>query len=214
MNLANLRKDYGKGVLSENSLEQDPIKLFATWFQDAVNAGEEEPNIMTFATISTKGFPSARIVLLKDFDERGFVFYTNYMSRKGNHIKNNPNAALVFFWPKLERQVRIEGMVEKVSKKESDEYFATRPRQSQISAAVSEQSSTIPDRNYLEMLAQLCEKKYEGKEIPKPENWGGYRVLPLRIEFWQGRENRLHDRFKFCVDKEKKSGWKIKRLAP
>ena len=167
---------------------------------------------MTLATVSTKGFPTARIVLLKAFDERGFVFFTNYESRKGRHLKKNPNVALVFFWKELERQVRIEGIVEKVSKKESDAYFASRPRESQISACISEQSAVIPDRNFLEMMLQMFLKKKADKDIERPENWGGYRVIPRRLEFWQGREDRLHDRIKYC----NKNGnpWRIERMAP
>ena len=147
--VAKLRKEYKLDKLLESNINADPFKQFAKWLKEAVDAGAEEPTAMTIATISTKGFPSARMVLLKGFDEKGFVFYTNYDSRKGNHLKKNPNAALVFFWRELERQVRIEGEVEKVSKKESDEYFASRPIESQISACISEQSAEIPDRNYL-----------------------------------------------------------------
>ncbi|MFZ4401221.1 MAG: pyridoxamine 5'-phosphate oxidase [Bacteroidales bacterium] len=210
--LAKIRKDYKKFQLIESNIDSNPYKQFGKWMEEAITAQVEDPTAMCLATISTKGFPTARIVLLKGFDEKGFSFFTNYESRKGNHIKNNPNVAIVFFWKELERQVRIEGEVVKVSKKESDEYFAIRPFESQVSACISEQSATIPDRNYLEMLHQLFIKKQGEKPIQRPENWGGYRVIPRRIEFWQGRENRLHDRIKYCSKDAK--NWKIKRIAP
>ena len=210
--IAKIRKEYKKNYLDESNIASSPYEQFKSWFNEALNAEIEEPNAMTLATVSTKGFPSARIVLLKDFDKNGFVFFTNYESRKGNHLKNNSNAALVFFWKELERQVRIEGEVRKISQKDSDEYFSLRPHESQISACISEQSITIPDRNYLLMLYDTFEKKNEGKQIQRPKNWGGYVVIPRRIEFWQGRENRLHDRIKYC-SKDNKT-WKIKRIAP
>ena len=210
--VAKIRKDYQKHQLLETNISKDPFEQFREWLQEAINAGIEEPTAMTLATISTKGFPSARIVLLKGFDEKGFVFYTNYDSRKGNHIKKNPNVALVFYWKELERQVRIEGEVEKVSKKESDEYFASRPVESQISAIISEQSAEIPDRNFLEMMKEMFVRKQGDKPINRPDHWGGFRVIPRRIEFWQGRENRLHDRIKYCSKNNK--DWKIKRIAP
>ncbi len=210
--IAKIRKDYKKNQLLETNIDADPYKQFGLWMNEAIAAGVEEPTAMTLATVSTKGFPSARIVLLKGFDEKGFVFYTNYDSRKGKHLKKNKNVALVFFWKEMERQVRIEGEVEKVSKKESDEYFASRPCESQISACISEQSTTIPDRNFLEMMMQMFLKKQGDKEIKRPEHWGGYRVIPRRIEFWQGRENRLHDRIKYCSKINK--AWRINRMAP
>lgn len=210
--IAKIRKDYKKYQLHETNIDNNPYKQFGIWLDEAINAEVEEPTAMALATISTKGFPSARMVLLKGYDEKGFVFYTNYESRKGNHIKNNPNVAMVFYWKELERQVRIEGEVIKVSKKESDEYFASRPVESQISACISEQSATIPDRNFLDMLKQMFLKKQSDKPLKRPEHWGGYRVIPRRIEFWQGRENRLHDRIKYCSKDNKV--WKIKRIAP
>ena len=210
--IAKIRKDYKKYQLLENNIEKDPYLQFGKWFKEALNAEVEEPNAMALATISTKGFPTNRIVLLKGFDDKGFVFYTNYEGRKGRHIKKNPDVALVLFWRELERQVRIEGYIEKVSAKESDEYFASRPKESQISASISEQSAEIPDRNFLEMLRDMFVSKQGDKPIQRPEHWGGYRVIPRRIEFWQGRENRLHDRFKYC-SKDNKT-WKIKRMAP
>ena len=210
--IAKIRKDYKKFQLIESNINPNPYKQFEKWLDEAIAAEAEEPTAMTLATISTKGFPSARMVLLKSFDEKGFTFFSNYESRKGNHIKKNPNVALVFYWKELERQVRIEGEVVKVSKKESDEYFASRPYESQVSACISEQSTTIPDRNYIEILHQLFIKKQSDKPIKRPDNWGGYCVIPRRIEFWQGRENRLHDRIKYC-SKDAKT-WKIKRIAP
>ncbi len=210
--IAKIRKDYKRFQLIESNLESDPFKQFGKWMNEAIAAEVEELTAMTLATISTKGFPSARMVLLKGFDDKGFTFFTNYESRKGNHIKNNPNVALVFYWKELERQVRIEGEAVKVSDKESDAYFASRPFESQVSACISEQSTTIPDRNYIEMLYQIFVKKHRDNPIKRPDNWGGYRVIPKRIEFWQGRENRLHDRIKYC-NKDGKH-WKIKRIAP
>lgn len=210
--IAKIRKDYKKYQLLETNIDKNPFKQFGVWLDEAIKAEVDEPTAMCLATISTKGFPTARIVLLKGFDEKGFVFYTNYESRKGNHIKKNPNVALTFFWKELERQVRIEGVAEKVSRKESDEYFASRPRESQISACISEQSAVIPDRNFLEMMQQMFLKKQGDKLISRPDHWGGFRVIPKRIEFWQGRENRLHDRIKYC-NKDGKL-WKIKRIAP
>jgi pyridoxamine 5'-phosphate oxidase len=210
--IAKIRKDYKKFQLIESNIDSNPYKQFGLWLNEAISAEVEEPTAMTLATISTKGFPTARIVLLKGFDEKGFVFYTNYDSRKGKHIKKNSGVALVFFWKELERQVRIEGEAVKLSKKESDEYFESRPRESQISACISEQSATIPDRSFLEMLKQMFVKKQGEKPINRPGHWGGYLVIPRRIEFWQGRENRLHDRIKYC-SKDNKT-WRINRMAP
>jgi len=210
--IAKIRKEYKKMELLESNLNPDPIKQFEIWLEDAIKFGIEEPTSMTLATISTKGYPSARIVLLKSVDKKGFVFFTNYESRKSNHLKKNPNAALVFYWKEMERQVRVEGYVEKVSKTESDNYFSTRPHESQISACISEQSMPIPDRNYIDMLYNLFAKKQGNNPIKRPKNWGGFRVIPKRIEFWQGRTNRLHDRIKYCYIDGKI--WKIKRIAP
>jgi len=210
--IAKIRKEYRKFKLIETNIDSNPFKQFGKWLEEAIIAEVDEPTAMCLATISKKDFPTARIVLLKGFDEKGFYFFTNYESRKGNHMKNNPNVALVFFWKELERQVRIEGEVVKVSAKESDEYFASRPLESQVSACISEQSAVIPDRFFLESMHQLFLKKQGDKPIKRPENWGGYMVTPKRIEFWQGRENRLHDRIKYCSKDGKP--WRINRMAP
>jgi pyridoxamine 5'-phosphate oxidase len=210
-NLQNLRQDYRVASLSERDVATDPILQFNKWFSDAVAAQLYEPNVMTFATADSDGKPSARIVLLKGFDEHGFVFYTNYDSKKAHDLIENPQAALVFFWAELERQVRIEGIVSKVDKEVSEAYFRSRPIGSQIGAIASPQSSVLTDRSILEDKVAALSKQYEGKEIPKPENWGGYLVEPKHIEFWQGRSSRLHDRISYdLVD----GAWKISRLAP
>ncbi|MBK0383945.1 pyridoxamine 5'-phosphate oxidase [Pedobacter sp. SD-b] len=210
--IQNLRQDYRSASLSEEDATESPYQLFEKWFTEALKAEVLEPNAMTVATCNTNCIPSARIVLLKGFNEDGFVFYTNYESQKGKEIEQNPYAALVFFWGDLERQVRVEGVVEKVSEEESSNYFHSRPRGSQLGALTSPQSETIPNRQFLaDKLAKL-EKEYEDKEITKPENWGGYRVIPNRIEFWQGRSNRLHDRLAYVQEKDQ--SWKFERLAP
>ncbi|MBU0695711.1 MAG: pyridoxamine 5'-phosphate oxidase, partial [Bacteroidetes bacterium] len=182
------------------------------WFTEALNAEVLEPNAMTLATANTNGIPSARIVLLKEFTNEGFVFYTNYNSQKGKEIESNPYAALIFFWADLERQIRIEGVVEKVSEEESNQYFNSRPKGSQLGALTSPQSETINSREFLEKKLADLEKQYEDKEVIKPEHWGGYRVIPNRIEFWQGQSNRLHDRIVYIQGKDK--NWKFERLAP
>ncbi|WP_017257869.1 pyridoxamine 5'-phosphate oxidase [Pedobacter arcticus] len=209
--IQNLRQDYRSASLNEEDVDQNPYQQFEKWFQEALNAKVVEPNAMTLAT-SSNGIPSARIVLLKEFTEEGFVFYTNYNSKKGREIAESPYAALVFFWADLERQVRIEGVVERVSEDESTEYFKSRPRGSQLGALSSPQSEIIADRKFLEEKLENLTKKYEEKEIEKPEYWGGYRVIPNRIEFWQGRSNRLHDRILYVQDKSQ--SWKFERLAP
>ena len=210
-NLQNLRQDYRVASLSENDVATDPIIQFKNWFSDAVKAQLYEPNVMTFATADSDGKPSARIVLLKGIDENGFVFYTNYESKKAQDLIVNPQAALVFFWAELERQVRIEGIVSKVDKEVSDTYFHSRPIGSQIGAIASAQSSVLSDRSDLEEKFVALTAQYEGKEIPKPDNWGGYLIEPKYIEFWQGRSSRLHDRITYdLVDGD----WKISRLAP
>ncbi len=210
--LENLRKDYRAEKLSEKDEKSNPIEQFDHWFDEALKSGIYEPNAMTLATASTDGKPAARIVLLKGFNQDGFVFYTNYLSRKGKELAKNPVVALVFFWPELERQVRIEGTIEKVSKETSEKYFQSRPKESQIGALASPQSQVIEDRSLLEKNWKELEKKYADQEIPKPSFWGGYLVKPQVIEFWQGRSSRLHDRIVYR--KADKNNWKIVRLAP
>ncbi|WP_345951475.1 pyridoxamine 5'-phosphate oxidase [Mucilaginibacter sp. PAMB04274] len=212
IDLQNLRQDYRASTLSEAAVKGNPLKQFESWFNDAVAAEIHEPNAMTLATATTNGLPSARIVLLKGVDEQGFSFYTNYLSRKGKEIAKNPHAALVFFWGPLERQVRIEGTLEKLSKEKSEQYFHSRPFGSQIGAVASPQSQEIPNRGSLENKWQQLEKEYEGKEVPKPAYWGGYILKPQLVEFWQGGSSRLHDRILY--KKAGKSDWKIVRLAP
>jgi pyridoxamine 5'-phosphate oxidase len=212
MELAHLRENYIKGGLAERDLHKNPFEQFRIWFKQAQSAAIKEPNAMTLATATADGIPSARIVLLKGFDERGFVFFTNYESQKGEELEENPNAALVFYWAELERQVRIAGTVTKTSREESEAYFATRPVESRLSTWASEQSTVIASRKVLEEQVASLAKWYEGQEVPPPPYWGGYRVSPEIFEFWQGRPNRLHDRLAFTRIDESK--WEIERLAP
>jgi pyridoxamine 5'-phosphate oxidase len=210
-NIQNLRQDYRAAELAEQDVDPNPIVQFQGWFKDAVNAQLYEPNVMTLATADRFGRPSARIVLLKGLNDDGFVFFTNYESSKGQHLVENPQAALVFFWAELERQVRIEGVVSKVSDEASADYFRSRPTGSQISALASPQSKVITGRSLLEDKVEALKNQYEGQEIPRPLNWGGYLVEPSKIEFWQGRSNRLHDRILYeLID----GSWIINRLAP
>lgn len=209
--VADLRKEYTRSGLSESDALPDPINQFRHWFDEALAANLHEPNAMTLATATPDGRPFARIVLLKGYDGRGFVFYTNYEGRKARDLEANPNCALVFYWGELERQVRIEGRGVQVSDKESDAYFASRPRGSRLGAWVSEQSRTIESREKLEERLKELEEEYEGREIPRPPFWGGYRVEPEGVEFWQGRENRLHDRLLYTRCAEE---WIIERLQP
>jgi len=199
-------------ALNESDLDPDPIRQFAQWFDHAVAAKLPEPNAMSLATCTKAGFPSARIVLLKAFDERGFTFFTNYQSRKGRELTENPNVALLFFWPTLERQIRIEGMVTKVTRQESEAYFHSRPTISQVGACVSQQSCVIPDRDALDRRVQELLLQYGNQSVPLPDYWGGYRVRPSGLEFWQARPNRLHDRFHYTRLRDDE--WRIERLSP
>ena len=198
--------------LDEKSVDRNPIELFQRWFDDAVASGSRLPNTMTLATATTDGKPSARMVLLKQVDEAGFVFFTNYRSQKANELDDNPQAALVFYWTHLDRQVRVEGSVTRISAAESDEYFATRPRESQLGALASPQSEVIESRQSLEDSFRELEERYRDREVDRPEHWGGYRVQPNRIEFWKGRPGRLHDRLLY--ERQAGGAWTIKRLAP
>ncbi len=210
--VADLRNEYTRAGLDETNLRPDPLAQFRGWFEDALAAGLHEPNAMTLATATPDGKPSARVVLLKGFDERGFVFYTNYEGRKGEELGRNPRAALVFYWGELERQVRIEGRASRVPERESDAYYASRPRGSRLGAWASEQSRPVEGREVLESRLRALEREYEGREVPRPPFWGGYRVEPEAVEFWQGRQNRLHDRIVYR--RRGAGGWEIERLQP
>ncbi|HKO77879.1 MAG TPA: pyridoxamine 5'-phosphate oxidase [Flavobacterium sp.] len=211
--LSNYRKSYEKSELLESSIPEDPINLFNRWFHEEEDFdGAGEVNAMTVSTIGLDGFPKSRIVLLKKFNEEGFVFFTNYNSEKGRAIINNPKICLSFFWESMERQVIIKGTAQKTSENISDGYFESRPDGSKLGAIVSNQSEVIPSRNYLEENLKQLEKDFEGKEIPRPKHWGGFLVTPLVVEFWQGRPNRLHDRIRYTLQED--FSWEISRLAP
>ncbi|HET6991032.1 MAG TPA: pyridoxamine 5'-phosphate oxidase [Bacteroidia bacterium] len=207
-----LRHDFSKMTLDESMVDANPFRQFETWFSAAAEAKVNEANAMTVSTVNPDNRPSSRIVLLRNFDENGFVFYSNYRSQKAKDIEKNNSASLLFFWPELERQVRIDGKLIKHSAKESDLYFNSRPRESRLGAWASPQSEKLADRKALDELYAKVEKQFEGKEVPRPEWWGGYVLVPDRIEFWQGRPSRLHDRI--CYSKDLKGNWKIERLAP
>ncbi|HEV2826748.1 MAG TPA: pyridoxamine 5'-phosphate oxidase [Pyrinomonadaceae bacterium] len=202
---------YSDSALDENTVDRDPLILFKRWLNEAIAAGFHLPEAMTLATATPEGKPSARLVLLKQVDTRGFVFFTNYNSPKARDLDSNPQAALVFYWPQFERQVRVDGTVERTSAAESDAYFKTRPRESQIGALASPQSEVIASRQFLERQAGELEQRYEGREVNRPAHWGGFRLHPERIEFWKGRPSRLHDRI---VYERQADAWSIKRLAP
>lgn len=211
--LSSYRKSYEKSQLLENSIPDDPINLFHKWFYEIKEFdGVGEVNAMTVATIGLDGFPKSRVVLLKKYDENGFIFYTNYNSEKGKAILNNPNVCISFFWHDMERQVIIKGKAEKTSESLSDNYFDSRPNGSKLGAIVSSQSEVVPSREYLDEKLKQLEADYEGKPIPRPEFWGGFLVRPIEVEFWQGRPNRLHDRIRYKLNAD--FSWKVDRLSP
>ncbi len=212
MNISDQRKEYARKGLREEEVDTDPIRQFLVWLDDAMKEGLHEPTAMTLATCSTDGWPSARVVLLKHVTEEGFAFFTNYDGRKANDLDSNPRAALAFWWPALERQVRIEGQVERTTAEESDDYFRKRPRGSQLGAWASKQSDVISGREVLEERLALLEQQFDAQEVPRPPFWGGYRVRPIVIEFWQGRPNRLHDRIRYR--RVESGGWVVERLSP
>lgn len=210
--LSDYRKSYEKNELVETNLPEDPISLFQKWFHEVDDSAVHEANAMTISTVGLDGFPKARVVLLKRFNEDGFVFYTNYESEKGKAIAANPHICLSFFWHTLERQVIIKGLAEKVAPNLSDGYFESRPEGSKLGAIVSNQSQVISSREVLENKLKNLEQEFEGKQIPRPDYWGGFIVKPISIEFWQGRPNRLHDRIRYTLQDD--FSWKIERLAP
>jgi pyridoxamine 5'-phosphate oxidase len=209
--LAALRREYGDAGLDVPDLAADPVSMFRRWLADTVAAGVHEPNAMVVTSVSAQGRPSARMVLLKAVDERGFVFYTNYDSRKGHELDAEPACALLFPWHELQRQVRVEGSAERVSAEESEAYFDSRPRGSQLGAWASPQSATVGSRDELERLYAEAEERFAGSDVPLPPQWGGFRIVPDTVEFWQGRKGRMHDRL---VYRRTADGWGVVRLAP
>jgi len=207
----NLRREYKLNKLSEKTVQQDPLNQFEKWFKEVLKVGLIEPNAMILATADNKAKPSVRVVLMKEYGREGFTFFTNYNSRKGQNLSDNSHASILFFWAELERQVRVEGIIKKISRAESKKYFDTRPLESRLAAWTSEQSKMIPGRDYLEAKFQIFKRQFKGRQIPVPPDWGGFRLVPEYFEFWQGRESRLHDRI--CYKKVTKK-WKIFRLSP
>jgi len=207
----NLRREYKLNKLSEKTVQQDPLNQFEKWFKEVLKVGLIEPNAMILATADNKAKPSVRVVLMKEYGREGFTFFTNYTSRKGQNLSDNSHASILFFWAELERQVRVEGLIKKISRTESKKYFDTRPLESRLAAWTSEQSKMIPSRDYLEAKFQIFKRQFKGRQIPVPPDWGGFRLVPEYFEFWQGRESRLHDRI--CYKKVTKK-WKIFRLSP
>lgn len=210
--LSNYRRSYERGELLENNISANPLELFQKWFNQVEKNAKEEVNAMTLSTIGLDGFPKARIVLLKKYSAQGFVFFTNYSSEKGKAMEVNSNVCLSFFWESMERQVIIKGQVRKISEVESAEYFHSRPKGSQIGAMISNQSAVIPSREFLDHQLEQATIDFAHKDVEKPINWGGYLVVPQEIEFWQGRENRLHDRIRYQLSSDK--SWKLDRLSP
>jgi pyridoxamine 5'-phosphate oxidase len=212
MSIADLRREYTLRGLNESDVDPDPVVQFCHWFDQALAAGVTEPNAMVLATAAPDGWPSARVVLLKGVDERGFSFFTNYHSRKGRELAANPHAALTFFWPELERQVRVKGTVGVVTPEESDDYFRSRPLDSQLGAWASPQSEAISGRDELERRLAEVRERFAGGAVPRPSHWGGYRLAPTEVEFWQGRPGRLHDRLRYVRDPD--GAWRLGRLGP
>jgi pyridoxamine 5'-phosphate oxidase len=210
MSIPDLRRDYARQALQETELAADPLQQFELWLRDAMEAELEDPTAMTMATVGADGVPSARVLLLKGIDQAGFLFFTDYRSRKAVELSTNPSAALTFWWSRLERQVRVQGAVAKIPREESEAYFATRPRESRLSAWASEQSSVVAGRAELEAEVRAVADRF-GDDVPLPDHWGGYRLVPSAVEFWQGRRARLHDRIRYV---RQAAGWRIERLAP